>query len=31
MRRVVTAALYVLLGLAIAWTIVRFWPQYFNR
>jgi hypothetical protein len=31
MRRLVTGAFNLLLGLAIGRTIVRLWPQYFNH
>jgi hypothetical protein len=30
MRRLMTVSFYLVLGLAAAWTIVRFWPQHFK-
>jgi uncharacterized membrane protein YuzA (DUF378 family) len=30
MKRIVTVAFYALLGLAVAWAIVNFWPPHFK-
>jgi hypothetical protein len=30
MRRLMTVSFYLVVGLAAAWTIVRFWPQHFK-
>jgi uncharacterized membrane protein YuzA (DUF378 family) len=30
MQRMMTVAFYVVLGLAVAWAIVSFWPPHFK-
>jgi len=30
MKRLMTLVLYALLGLAVGWTIVRFWAPHFR-
>jgi hypothetical protein len=30
MRRLMTVGFYVVLALAVGWTVVRYWPQHFK-
>jgi uncharacterized membrane protein YuzA (DUF378 family) len=31
MKRAMTLVLYAVLGLAVAWAIVSFWPSHFKQ